>query len=767
VALGEPDAARALIEAWEESSPAVERDAATTAQVRLATVYLVRRMRWRGLRDSLVLTLATSGSPEQALAARATQVLLGRAAETQAVLEKTTDGSIGEENLRFADISWRTARALNARDAAVLLNVVASNTEDARDDPVLAAHLELDRWEARVMGRRIGQTLSYQAGDRAEEAVDVLERRLMTGAGTPADATQLRAIRLREWAQSASEWTTRDEMTHDWAEAALEEGELLALRIPQQGRRLLNLAVRLFDESGDLTAATQSAITGVIALYHAGTAASARTALRELEPRYDRVRAMSASSLPAWPELVAWSRAHSDDDPVGGAWDGWLLRLAACSKPDSVQSPEAAELDLSPVRRRKGLPARLEARLPDIAMYTIGGSVWVVLGAWGGRTALSALGWYPPPIVGLAVGGVGIFVAFCVVILVIALAVTLLAPPLTSLIGAQLRLHAAVDPVLSPGSLDQAAVRLRIQGTRMNLDMISRLRRVTTPWLAVYLRRQGAAPLLPLRPDPLRTSLPPVLIRALRRARALHADELTLRIGPKAVSGAWEAMIGLNQVTAAGDDIDRYFRNVRVYPARKPRPATAVDSRVTVLCPRPFALFAEESWEAGGIRAQLLHSSEELRKFDRAADAEVLHLIGTPVSSELGPELTLDGSAAQALQPDRLPVANPFLVIVQAEPARSSVSADARSDILRVIAHDIAEASGGAAVLMIPALPSHVAVNVMQEVARALEAGQPDRRALLTLAQRLRMIVFTAGDSGAAVAARALPAFDLCLYAGE
>jgi hypothetical protein len=789
VALGEPDAARTLIEAWEEFSPAVERDAATTAQVRLATVYLVRRMRWRGLRDSLVLTLATSGSPEQALAARATQVLLGRDTEIQAVIGASAaaliDGTnlVDEEGLRTVDIAWRTALPANAPGAAAVLKTIRPIIAGATAAPVLAAHVELDQREARVLRGRLVRSLllpsplssrSSQSGQRAEEADDWLRHRLTTGAGSPADAAELRAIRLREWAMSDREWSAQTETPHDLAEAALEEGELLALRLPYEGRRLLNLAVLLFDESGDLMAATQAAIRKVIALYHSATPSSAQVALRELEPRYDRLRAMSASPLPGWNELVAWSRAHIDDDPVGGAWDGWLVRLAACIDPESVERPEAAELVLSPAPGRLALSKRyrgLQSRaVTAVLNNALGAGLCIALGAWGGRTALSALGWHPNLVVGLTLGLAAAFVAFVTFVLVVAFSVALLGPPTMKLIGAQLRLQATMDPVLSAGSLDLASVSVRITGVRGKLNALYYFPRsvsVGVTGFAIHLTRRGATADLPLQPDPLRTSLPPKLVRALRYARTLHADELMLRVGPKAVPGAWEAVIGLNQVTKADDDIGRYFRGLRAYPARKPRLATASVSRVMALCPRPFALFAEESWEAGGIVPQLLHSGEKLRRLEQGADTEVMHLIGTPVLSELGPVLTLDGSAATTLQPDRLPVSNPFLIIVQAEPTRSTVSVDPRSGILRVVAHDIAEASAGASVLMIPALPGHVAVDVMQEVARALAAGPLDRKALLALAQRLRVIVFTAGDPRAAVAARALPAFDICLYVGE
>ena len=72
------------------------------------------------------------------------------------------DGFIGEESLRIADIEWRTARALNARDAAAVLDVVGPHLAGAAADPVVAAHLKLDWQEVERLGRRIGRSLPYR-----------------------------------------------------------------------------------------------------------------------------------------------------------------------------------------------------------------------------------------------------------------------------------------------------------------------------------------------------------------------------------------------------------------------------------------------------------------------------------------------------------------------------------------------------------------------------------------------------------------------------
>jgi hypothetical protein len=767
VALGDPDSARALIEAWEESSSAVDRDAASTGQVRLATVYLIRRMRWLGLRDSLILTLATDSSPEQLLAARATQTLLGRATETPLPASgKAAARTLGDEDWQIADVEWRTGPAVTAQDVTTLLDTVAPLLEGPAEDPVLAAHLQLDRREASRLSQRAGRSLPDEAGQQAQEAELVIEGRLRAGAGSPAAASQLRAIRLRRWAMADSDWTTPDEMPRDWAETALEEGELLALKLPDEGKRLLELAVALYDEAGDVVAATLASVARALAFYHDRSTSGARPSLVKLRERYDRLQALPTSRLPAWDELVNRSRDHREDSAAAGAWNGWLIRVAACIEPDRELKPASPELNLTRAGRRLSLAERIGrpgSWTVTAVGYTTAAAFYIVLGAWGGRAALGGFGWHPSPVVGWAVGCVAVFAVFIAVILGGVVSTI----ELINILGAQLRLDGVVDAIGSTASPEQVRVGLRIQGKRVDLDVFARyFPAFLVPWANPASSKWSSVAGLPSRPDPLRITLPLALARTLRRAGTLHADEVTLRIGPQAVPGAWEAVIGVNQViTAESYEANRFFRSCRVYPARKPRSAPHAVSRVSVLCALPFALSAEESWEAAGVTPQLFHDGE-LRGFERQAAPEILHLIGTPVPGEIGPVLTPTGDAAQAIQPDRLPLAEAALVVVQAEPTRSSVSVDPRSDLARVIAHDIAEASGGAAVLMVPALPSDLGVIVMKAVARAAAAGQLSRTDLLDLVERLRIIVMDAADPQAARAARALPAFDICLYVG-
>ena len=377
---------------------------------------------------------------------------------------------------------------------------------------------------------------------------------------------------------------------------------------PGEGTRLLDLAVRLFDETGDLTGAVIASIRRIIALYHAGDRAAVRPALNELIPRYDRLRALAADSgLPSWNGIAVQSAGLGTDAATGGAWDGWLRRLAACTAALEGQRHEPpgrpAELDLSPAPKRRQLPAEVNHLLSKAG--TILMVLWAVVfyiggGAWVGRLVLGALGWHPAAIVGWAVGAVAILSALAAV----GVLATLLASPLANLIGRHFRLATVVEPLVpAAGSVDEVLVSTRIQATRM--------KRVAFRWpyllplwpFSVSKRRTVTT--MPPCPDPLLASLPPAH-HPYPTVGAEHACRRT-RIpdwapgDPRCVGGG------------AGTQPRQCFRPrdcslLRQFP-RLPdpqsRPVTAARPSVTVLCAPSYALFAEEGWEEGGISRAL------------------------------------------------------------------------------------------------------------------------------------------------------------------
>ena len=96
------------------------------------------------------------------------------------------------------------------------------------------------------------------------------------------------------------------------AELALEEGELLALRLPERGVRLLNASARWFGEIDDSVGAAIAEAAAALAEVRAGISTAA-----------DHVRRIDARLR----RMV--ESAEADEQVPRPKWDGWLIRLGA------------------------------------------------------------------------------------------------------------------------------------------------------------------------------------------------------------------------------------------------------------------------------------------------------------------------------------------------------------------------------------------------------------------------------------------------------
>jgi len=128
------------------------------------------------------------------------------------------------------------------------------------------------------------------------------------------------------------------------AKLAMDEGELLALRLPGQAVALLDLAVTWFGDAGDPAGALFAAIAGTLARQRAGL--GVRPGLESfLAARYEAMAGLAVTPLPAWAELpgsylpqppkqVKQARSakgsRPPEIPAEPALGGWLPRLVAC-----------------------------------------------------------------------------------------------------------------------------------------------------------------------------------------------------------------------------------------------------------------------------------------------------------------------------------------------------------------------------------------------------------------------------------------------------
>lgn len=111
------------------------------------------------------------------------------------------------------------------------------------------------------------------------------------------------------------------------AELALEEGELLALRLPGPGGCLLDAAAALFERTNDKVGRLIAYTAARLAALQAGLQVSRA----DLEAVYRDARTV-ARNLPDWPDLLSRARRSSARVPqqrrTRSGWEGWLLRLA-------------------------------------------------------------------------------------------------------------------------------------------------------------------------------------------------------------------------------------------------------------------------------------------------------------------------------------------------------------------------------------------------------------------------------------------------------
>jgi hypothetical protein len=189
--------------------------------------------------------------------------------------------------------------------AAVKQGTEALRLPDGRPDYNLA----LDARELDLLGARIGRPTDYanpQFESLKEEAADY--------------RTELRRAALNTYHDLPSSQYARLD-----AAIAIEEGELLALRLPKLAEGLFHFAQSRFHEAGDPVGRLQSILCGALANTAEGVQEdqlATSSVILDLEDAYQACRILHPE-LPAWPEASEYNLPPA---PSPG-WDGWLFRI--------------------------------------------------------------------------------------------------------------------------------------------------------------------------------------------------------------------------------------------------------------------------------------------------------------------------------------------------------------------------------------------------------------------------------------------------------
>jgi hypothetical protein len=688
LALGEADAALSLLNDRIREARRNPRDTTTIREAEIAKLRVIRRMRMPGHGLALI-ERSVQREPEEQAAAWAVSALRGQ------YVEKSAQSNAASYPATMVHAWLSTEAALRHSEAADVLGVFHNlvSKADARDD-FERLSLVLDWREAMLLVGRFPDLGFRLPSPPSEVRRFDTEAWLREHPGRVEEALRLyvRSAALFDLPVEPEPWQARAGGRR-FAEVALEEGELLALRLPERATKLLEAGCLRFIQIEDRAGNFISSVRCVIALAHAGSAERAREVLaQQVRPAYTRLlEAMpgpSAAPLPTWEELSAWSRkpgAASLERLAHKDWAGWLHRLFCClmwdaavegplqkqvadSLAEAYGTPPPAELDLD---RAKGEAAATTARSTaegdDRAFIRIS----VADDAFKNRP--------PSPDA------------------VVPVIIDLLTP------GSAFRVN-----VLSPG-----------------------------------LRTPGSVA----------RELPPALSRELATLGESAADShpIALHVALEVAAAPWEAVFQL--AMPEGEPL-RWYRSG---PSLRYRPKSSASDLlgVEVLCDPAWGRAAMTGWGPLGVRVNVSADLQETlhrlsgyippanRKNPARPPRHVLHLIGRPLRTNRGLSLQIRTGAARkdvaqersdyssrgemVVSPDDLPLEAAALVVLQGEPAETYGGLSSEQEMtgdLRVLANELFTA-GAHAVIMLPTLPAKLAQSALEEMARGVGGRAP------------------------------------------
>jgi AAA ATPase domain len=625
----------------------------------------------------------------------------------------------------------------------------------------------LDRLELALVLERWGQGKPLDSPRRNAEQVinDLLG--LRRGRPDPRDPLRMGISRLALRAQSLEleSGLKVDERRYARAsgELALEEGELLALRLPEHAAPLLERAEHLLAQSGDVAGAFVAALRRAIAHIHAGDIASARAAHADVERRYQAA------------QHLLLHQTRTTEKPTFDPWRGWLLRLGAYREwldghTDDQWRPDATELRMAPLPGAWEWRRTMPQRLRDFVRKLIRGrrTVSFRLGALLFGVCLAYVMTRLGVPIGISLAAGSVSVSFLVLV-TIRPEVALL-----TLLRRLIVLNVDIAPAPEHGS-EKALITVSLS---------------TPSWLAKSAGRvwHGTKRYLPtpvgLEDEPFE-KLPRQLVSVLGVHTSRSRRNVCLSVTPDVAVQPWEArLVGI-----------RPLRSKRWTPARAPvvwRRAQALPKRrgqdmrwrdaegIAAIASHEMQPFVRSALGDSGVEARLIGDGRPDIMMRRRA----VLMVGTPVATGSGWRLRLDGesigmgSDAVVQEPGEETFISPELgsiapfVIVQAPPGGETPVLDRRSaDGLRGFANEAA-AYASLAVLAIPSLPSFLAYLMLGHVARELDgrrSSPPTTHRMTKLVTELRTIVFTyegqpSRRDDTARRVRAQVAYDICLY---
>lgn len=636
--------------------------------------------------------------------------------------------------------------------------------------------LVLDDLEARMVQRRWTgiRGLSLVRLVRAMKR-EMLPARHVASIGDPLGHEAMRVSLRWNTLVGGQDWPAESRRMRQVGYLALEEGELLALRLPHRAISLLEFAEFCLDDADDCQGAFFAALTGAIAEVHAGKADEARSRREFVLRRYDELCAR-VPNLQSAEELVSQPIGLDDggDDP----WHGWKLRLVnylrwCAGAPSSVDPPPTLksepELALEPAVGAPGtsVPSGL---LQGSRRFTVMLSLLALLATFmlaavlGGLVRHSSLLilTLPPAVAAMAW-----------VIDRIARAVPFSVLPVNGF-----------DVTISRSPLWPAnrAAKARVVpwSRRWYVRGYFRFWRQTRPssrWETLISPPKGDA--LDRLPSPLNLATRPNL--AMRRTTSDRVfNPICLTVSPDLASLSWEWRLVGHLLADRGWDPQAAPPVWRVGPpGRRPVLRVLPPPLLTSVCSAQWLPFAHRAARSGVD----LRPDGSLRSGGDEGPARAAVTIGFPVSTRAGCRLRLDDEPATGdsepsprpqllLSPDRLVSRAPIAIVV-ARPGGENLGADQTTDRLRGFANETFLA-GAYAVIAVPTLPHELTADALRLLTGEIADWDdvPGPHALHDLIDRVRNLVcgrpLTEREEGMTRAEwnrqRARVALDICLF---
>lgn len=750
--VGRPRHALDLLLAREQSAASRRTDEDTTRDAALATVRILRRQRLRE-RFGLISSLSLSPDPEVRAETMAAGALIAGLRPPRGTAS-TRDHA-----------AWRARILLDPRTEEPALAAMRAKAGGGA-----SLHLALDRLEAESVQLRWTRRGRRRVGRAGRMARSFAVSHDDASMREPLDEERLRLL-LRRSAlledRPSSLGAPAENRALLLGRLALEEGELMALRLPDRAIALLDLAERLMDESGDEAGAFIAALRKAIAEIHAGRSNAARADASGVFARYRALRRVKPE-LPPLESLPTTPLEQADHG--GDPWREWTHRLEVyrrwCDAPSTrtgvaTLDPEP-ETDLAPAIGAGGLEVRASVRRRGIAsaLTAIAGLTVLGTGLLVGISNESALHGL---LGGLAVLGAGIVSGF-VGALCALLYLTLVRRVFRTgspVAGFELSL------VLSPGRSERAL------DVEAHLDPWARgrLARIFLRVLRMLPPRARWTAKVQLDEETIDRPLPDALAIAVARQPGRQFVPVRLAATASLSGLAWERWLLAG--VARRDDLS---------PEDLP-PVWRVRSRGLLTFPPDLwlpqmSILSSPRWkpyiESSAAKGVSWGGQTDVN-FGRATIA-----LGFPALTRAGWRLRLDeeaslgrlddpsGSSAQELvSPDRVAHVAPIAIVI-GRPGGDLSPERWTADGLRAFANETFLA-GARAVITVPSLSSERTSEAILLLTEEISAwhSPPDSERLCGLAARLRGAVYESGGGLDEEERRARydQALDVCLFA--